>query len=394
MILAKLSGLGLEKSGIIAGMSGSPVFMQDTDGKFKMIGAVAYGWPGPKEPLCGIQPITQMLAVSGVLDANGKIAAAQPATAPAAESGDIAGAQGAGKSAKGAASSGGALVQKPASKDYLNRFLNPSKIDFVGGGNGGKGPGKSRGSLRMVPLRTPLMVGGLDESTLAGADDLLAERGVMLVQSGGMGSAEAAEYRHTKLEPGSGIAIPLVSGDADLTAVGTVTEVIGDKVLAFGHSFFAQGEIDMPMGPAYIHTIVSGVMDSFKLGSTIQSDPSDRNSYAVGSLWRDETTGIAGRIGAKVSTIPMTVRMEYAGASETRTFHYNLVRHPFYTPILTFMMIKDACTGWHELPREHTLKYDINVDFGAIGKYHAQKRQAPTRRCAIWRRTWSVRSRR
>jgi hypothetical protein len=366
VILATLSGLGLEKSGIIAGMSGSPVYMKDTDGKYKMIGAVAYGWPGPKEPLCGIQPITQMLAVNGVLD--------NPAAKPVLVQAELPGGQspagGSAAAGKPASPSSELTAGKPASRSYLQRFLNPAKIDFVEAGQK-KGLSKSRMSPRMFPLKTPLMVSGMSEDSLGGAEDLLAGGGVMLVQSGGAGAAEAAEYRHTKLEPGSGIAIPLVSGDAEFSAVGTVTEVIGDRVLAFGHSFFAQGEIDMPMGPAYIHTVVSGVMDSFKLGSTIQSDPAQRDSVAVGSLWRDETTGIAGRIGSKVSTIPMTVCVDRKDAGESRLFHYNVVRHPFYTPLLVFMMAKEGCTGWYELPKEHTLHYQIDVDFGKAGKYHA-----------------------
>ena len=337
-------------------MSGSPVYMKDADGKFKLIGAVAYGWPGPKEPLCGIQPITQMLAVNGVLEN-----AAAKSAAPQSES--LAG--------KPAISPSDLSAGKPAGRDYLKRFLNPAKIDFIDAGQT-KDSARPRTFPRMVPLKTPLMVSGMSEDSLGGAEDLLAARGVMLVQSGGAGSSEAAEYRHTKLEPGSGIAIPLVSGDAELSAVGTVTEVIGDRVLAFGHSFFAQGEIDMPMGPAYIHTVVSGVMDSFKLGSTIQSDPARSDSVAVGSLWRDETTAIAGRIGARVSTIPMTVRVDRADAHEGRVFHYNVVRHPFYTPLLVAMMAKEGCTGWYELPKEHTLRYEIDVDFGKAGKYRAQ----------------------
>jgi hypothetical protein len=354
VILATLGGLGLEKSGIVAGMSGSPVYMKDTDGKYKMIGAVAYGWPGPKEPLCGIQPITQMLAVNGVLD--------NPAAKPVVAQAELPGGQ---------SQAGGSLATgKPASRSYLQRFLNPAKIDFIEAGQ--KNSPKSRTSPRMVPLKTPMMVSGMSEDSLGGAEDLLAGGGVMLVQSGGAGASEAAEYRHTKLEPGAGIAIPLVSGDAELCAVGTVTEVIGDRVLAFGHSFFAQGEIDMPMGPAYIHTVVSGVMDSFKLGSTIQSDPARSDSVAVGSLWRDETTGIAGRIGSKVSTIPMTVRVDREDVNESRQFHYNVVRHPMFTPLLVFMMAREGCTGWYELPKEHTLYYQVDVDFGKAGKYHAE----------------------
>src|SRR6516162_3573115 len=55
MILCRLSGLNLEKTGVIAGMSGSPIYI---DGK--LLGAVAYAWPFGKEPIAGITPFCQM----------------------------------------------------------------------------------------------------------------------------------------------------------------------------------------------------------------------------------------------------------------------------------------------------------------------------------------------
>ena len=58
MIVAKLSGQFLEKHGVVAGMSGSPVFING-----KLIGAVAYGWSYAYAPYCGITPIEQMWTV-------------------------------------------------------------------------------------------------------------------------------------------------------------------------------------------------------------------------------------------------------------------------------------------------------------------------------------------
>src|SRR5258706_16402406 len=55
LVLARLSGLGLEKTGVIAGMSGSPVYIDN-----KLVGAVAYAWPFGKEPIAGITPFCQM----------------------------------------------------------------------------------------------------------------------------------------------------------------------------------------------------------------------------------------------------------------------------------------------------------------------------------------------
>ena len=63
VILARCSGLNLEHSGIVGGMSGSPCYIRDKNGKPRMIGAIAYGWLFSKDPICGIQPIEQMLDI-------------------------------------------------------------------------------------------------------------------------------------------------------------------------------------------------------------------------------------------------------------------------------------------------------------------------------------------
>src|SRR5207247_5448575 len=55
MVLCRLSGLNLDKTGVIAGMSGSPVYIND-----RLLGAVAYAWPYGKEPIAGITPFSQM----------------------------------------------------------------------------------------------------------------------------------------------------------------------------------------------------------------------------------------------------------------------------------------------------------------------------------------------
>ncbi|MGB9625679.1 MAG: hypothetical protein ACPMAQ_12555, partial [Phycisphaerae bacterium] len=81
VILVRCKGAGLEHSGIIGGMSGSPVYITDENGRNpRMIGAVAFGWTFNKDPICGVQPIYQMLAIEGV-------SATQPATRPSASQG-------------------------------------------------------------------------------------------------------------------------------------------------------------------------------------------------------------------------------------------------------------------------------------------------------------------
>jgi len=341
VILAKLSGLDLEKTNVIAGMSGSPVYVVDPrDGKEKLIGAVAYGWSAQKEPLCGIQPITQMLAVNGVLSGPNAATNPSPGKEPAIAAGD-------GK----------------APKAFLEMVLNPRKVEYAQAfmtQGGGKAKAKSSDSPTLLPLRTPLMVSGMGQDVILRSAATLKDYGMVPVQSGGSAGA-GEEADHAKLEPGSGIAIPLVSGDSDMCAVGTVTDVInGKKVLAFGHSFFAEGDTKFPMGPAYVHSVVSGVVESFKLGSPLKT---------CGVLQRDETVAISGTIGDSVAMIPMSVDVNWKDLGEKQHYNFNIVKHRFFTPQLVGFMIDASAVGWKNLPENHTLSYTAIIDFGDLGVY-------------------------
>ena len=332
VILARLSGQGLEKTGVIMGMSGSPVYVRD-DGKDKLIGAIAYAWYGQKIPLCGIQPITQMLVVT---------------VAPRSEPD---------KGGKAAAAAGGqgflAAVLGPEKRSF-SRFGWPERLTQ-------RRP-KVPASGGLVPLTTPLMVRGMGPRTMAELRELLAPAGLMPVKSGGVGEPQAKEAAGAKLEPGAAIAVPLVTGDADYSAVGTVTDVLDGRVLAFGHSFFAEGQIDFPMGPAYVHTVMPGLLSSFKISSGLK---------ITGTLNRDEQTGVAGRIGPKPQMIPMTISVEWKNDRRKQSYRYNLCRHRWLTPSLARMLMYDAAWGWRELPTYHTVRYSMTIDFGKLGKYSA-----------------------
>ncbi|MDP6636581.1 MAG: hypothetical protein QGG42_16910 [Phycisphaerae bacterium] len=339
VILATLSGHKLEKTMIISGMSGSPVFMKDPkDGKFKMIGAVAYGWNGQNEPLCGIQPITQMLAAGGFISVEGKdTIGASKSVLP-------------GRSAV-------------APKGFLKTALSVKKIDFASHSLSKMIPtNESTEATRLVPLSTPVMVSGMSSRGLTRARGMLKSLGMIALQGGGPGAAEAAAAKNAKLIPGGGIAIPMASGDADMTAVGTVTEVVGNKVMAFGHSFYSYGQVEMPMGPAYIHTIISGRNNSFKLGSSLN---------VTGTVTRDETSAIAGMIGRKPAMIPMKVQVEWSADKRKQAFNFKIAKHRMMTPMLVSMMVGDAAWGWRELPERHRVSYSLSVDFGKLGKYRA-----------------------
>ncbi|MCD6378774.1 MAG: hypothetical protein J7L99_08000, partial [Planctomycetes bacterium] len=344
IILCKLSGLGLEKSGIIAGMSGSPIYIKDpADGKYKLIGAVAFGWTFQKEPICGVQPIAQMLAIQGVKLPGEKIA--KPKT-----------------SRKNNFTSGNSSLDE----QLVKLLMNPRKIDFSTAVldkyralfNRNRTP-----RFGLVPLSTPIMISGASGETLQSASSVFSQMGMIPIQAGAVGAVAAQDARKiANILPGSALAVQLVTGDEEWSAVGTATEVIGNNILAFGHPMFSLGPIQMPIGPAYVHTTITSMASSFKVGSGLK---------ITGCLTQDEDTGVLGKIGEKVNMVPLTVRCNWPGS--TQEFHYRLVRHHIITTTLVIYMIIDSATANRKIPIFHTIEYSIDIDFGkGFGKYHAE----------------------
>lgn len=342
VILAMLAEQNLEHTSIIAGMSGSPCYVKDPrDGKDKLIGAVAYGWFGQKDALGGIQPITQMLAACGQFDKSG--------------------------GEKGAPILTGAPAEQAAA--IAAAAVNPKRVDFAAlcmpaARPGAQAAAGEDGSPRLVPLATPVMVSGAGPRARAEMAKMFGPLGMTPVASGAAGGADADEesVRNAKIEPGGGVAVPLATGDADMAAVGTVTDVIGDRMLAFGHAFFGEGELELPIAPAYIHTVVAGITGSFKLGSGLK---------ASGTLMRDENVTIAGKLGPHPSMIPMTVTIDWKYAARKEAFHYNIVRHRWITASLARMLLTKSVWDWHELPQEHNVRHEVAIDFGKLGTFRA-----------------------
>lgn len=366
VILARLSGQNLEYTGIIAGMSGSPVYFKDPDdGKEKLVGAVAYGWQAQKDPLCGLQPITQMLAAGRVFSHMEAIEPGKPSDKGKPIGAGKDGGEGKAKADPKAADrpvSGGA-GPLPAGGDldgYLAAVLDPNKVDFLPLCMPRLAARRPAAGGSLVPLTTPLMVSGLSAAGLAEATRRLEPLGIMPVASGGVNADLDKALKNTRFVPGGGIAVPIVSGDADMAAVGTVTDVYKGRLLAFGHSFFAEGATELPMAPAYIHTTVAGVLRSFKLGAGLE---------VQGTLRSDEAVAVSGEIGPKPKTIPMTVTIDRKDATRKEVYNYRLCNHRSLTAMGAMIVLRNAVGGWHEMPEQHTISYSVSVDFGKLGKY-------------------------
>lgn len=274
-ILARLSGQDLERSGVVAGMSGSPVFF---DGR--LAGAVAFSWPFAQDAIAGVTPIAAMRALPG----------------PAGGAGD--GAAPAGATPVGAAPV--ALADLAAGRvpaDLLAREL-----------------------ARLHPALAFGATPGLAWAMAGFAPDAeaLAARWLGPLAPAGAATGEAAG----PLVPGGSVAAVLVDGDLRLAATGTVTDRVGDAVFAFGHPFLGLGPVRVPMATSEVLTVLSNQLSSFKIANV---------GPVVGAFEQDRQAGVRGRLGAEAPTIPL--RLVVQGA-ERREFQMRLAAIPSITPTL------------------------------------------------------------
>jgi hypothetical protein len=168
-------------------------------------------------------------------------------------------------------------------------------------------------------------------------------------QQGGGGS----EKQEAKLVPGACLAVPLVSGDITVSVYGTVTEVRGDKVYGFGHSFLGYGPVDLPMATGKVHTVVSSLFRSFKLASIVET---------VGALTADEGAAVFGQIGAKARVFPLTIRVERYNDSEKRVYHCQVANNRVFTPSLVRTAMAGAALYLGDLPPDHMIEYKVTIN--------------------------------
>lgn len=329
IVLVRCSGQNLEHTGAIEGMSGSPIYLKDRTGRYRLIGAFAYGWPLAKDPVGGVQSIEQMLKLSPEPNV--------PSTGPT----------------KSQSSNADARAITWSYSEFLNTLHHRMAKLSEGTPHN---TGFDVAGLRLRPLATPVTVSGMPADLLTKFSALFGDAGIEPLQtmSGGAPSSQPA----AKLQPGSVLAVPLLTGDMNLTAIGTCTEIIGNKVFGFGHAFNDEGAISLPMAGGEIDAVIANMMTSFKIGSATQID---------GTLNTDELFGVAGEIGAAPAMIPMTLHVVYADGSEDHVYHLKMVNHPKLTPLIGAVSISAAISALRDLPEYHTLDYDLTMDF-ANGK--------------------------
>lgn len=284
LILARCSGGPLAETGVLSGMSGSPVVI---DGR--LIGAVAYSWGFSKEAIAGITPIEEMLAISQL-----------SAPPPGARHGGL--------------QVDRALLAPMTSADSLRTFFEKDLWPVLE-----RGPGT-------LALSVPLSIAGLGAAGLARVAPGLERAGFTPVQSGSYGRSAA---QPPPLEPGSPIGVQLVRGDLEMTATGTVTWVDGDRVLAFGHPLFGLGPIDLPLTGASVQALLPSLMQSSRIAVPLAE---------VGALRQDRASGVFGLTGAEPRLIPVRFKLSHPTRGES-DYAFDIADDPMLSPLLLYVSI-------------------------------------------------------
>ena len=323
MILCRLSGCNLEHAGIIQGMSGSPIYIEG-----KLVGAVAYAWEFAKDPIAGVTPFSQM--VEYVQANERRIAAEDKAKQDARE----------------------AIRTVRLDASQLDRDALPpapglpaetkASATIVSGG----------GLAGMRPIATPLAATGFSPRALAYLEKQLGPLGMAPIAGGGVLDEILAREANAKLEPGSPVSIAMVTGDFDLSGIGTVTHVEGDRVYAFGHPMMGLGACQLPMMTGYIHTVYPRASVSMKMGSPLK---------VVGVLDTDVSTAVSGRVGPQPDMMPMSVHLKAGRFAEAHTYHVQVAREPNMMPTLILTVLTSAVDTEGDLPDDLTARLEATI---------------------------------
>ena len=257
----------------------------------RLAGAIALGWPFSKDAVGGVTPIEQMLRITEV-----------------------------GDSAR-------------------TRELEPAA---------------PRGTDRMSPLPLLLGLSGHSAHLEALADSLAPEwsHGALMGSSASMGDAVDGGSG-ADLVPGAAVGVSLVRGDLSVSAVGTVTCRQGDRIVCFGHPLFSIGSVSLPLSAAYVHTILSSQLSSFKVASL---------GTVVGELTEDRAYAIRGVVGARADEIPVTLHLaDEDGAA--RTYRYFVARHHALSANLTGLAVADALSSAAGGISHMSLPYSARLSF-------------------------------
>lgn len=286
LIIGRAEGDVLKRTGIMQGMSGSPVYLGG-----RLVGALSSAWPFSKEPIAGITPIEEMLPALAAIDRAERSTSSGDAPIEL----DLAPRGGDGASRV-------SWVSSVAGLDATTRAEASESRDPVYAGRA------------LSPIGVPLVVSGgaAFASSVSGALEGTGLCPMAAASDAGRGGGSDGSF---DVVPGSAVGAQLVRGDIDITAIGTLTYIDDDRVLAFGHSLFNEGSIEVPLVGARVHALMPLHSVSFKYAS---------GTDAIGTLVQDNNRMVAGVLGPPPPMIPFDLTVDVAGS--VRTFSFQVAR--------------------------------------------------------------------
>ena len=319
MILARLHGSKPEYTGVVAGMSGSPVYI---DGK--LLGALSYRiGQFSKEPIAGITPIAEMLAVNG----------------------------------RNAGNTNAAMWTAGTSAQSTTSSLS------------GPGPTPVADSTDIHPIETPLVLSGFSPEAVRFFQEHVSVMGLTPVAGLGGSSSDDGHIDSSSapLLPGSAVSALLVRGDLEIAATCTVTYVDPKQVLACGHPITRYGDVSIPMTKADVVATLASPLNSFKIVNTTQT---------IGAFTEDRSSAIRGVPGESARMIPVTIHTH--GGLRDRTLHMEVIDNPDITPGAVMVSLYESLLETNSYSEELTYELKGTVAIDGYPPLHLDSFIAPT----------------
>lgn len=271
LIIIKLSGERVNHTGVVSGMSGSPIYINN-----KLIGALAYRMGDfMKDPIAGVTPIEQMLEIFNKEQVRDQEIAAVATSQLKNYS----------------------YNQQFEKSDIFNLLKIPQATYLPG----------------IKPIETPLVMNGLSPHIYEKISQQFTNTNFIVLPGGKIDPDEI--IKSAGIKPGSAVAGIIISGDFDISSVGTVTYRDGDRILAFGHPFFNSGPVNIPLAEAKVITTLSSLYASNKFAVA---------SEIIGNIRQDRSTGIMGLVGDFPPMIPVNVKVR-SQISNDENFQFKIV---------------------------------------------------------------------
>ncbi|MCB9595247.1 MAG: hypothetical protein H6719_21190 [Sandaracinaceae bacterium] len=300
----------LDRAHVVAGMSGSPIYL---DGR--LAGAYAYGWPFSSDAVAGVTPAAPMLTEMrrpvrpDPFAGTGPLAARRPARA-----------------------AGPHLAGLPA-------YRGDTPVDAttaLAAHTARLGAVRAPDGATLRPAATPLLLGGFDDAVVRMLDAQLEPLGLMTLQAGGAGERTPPPNAPTRYVDGGAVGVQVVRGDIASTAVGTVTHVEGARAVAFGHPMIGAGQTSLPTALVRVLHILVSENRSFKISEPVRP---------LGTLVHDRQSGVVVDSGTRAVTVPVRLRIRGVEGAPRTEWNFEVASHRVLTPVIMNAAILNALTA-------------------------------------------------